>query len=214
MNLHEVYERYSNFTNYRNERLHSADEQNAETRLQIQELEIEKKQQQLEYEKRINDLKSQLVTTTEKNRLNQELNLEKAELKNTLHNMIAEQYHKGSKPTDIATHLGLGSTTLIYQAIKNRDADTGQSTSGWDSVEWTYFDNTAIHRFAVSDCGNYVKVHGNGDSYRIIEANTLEHLAGDSQIKANSKRIKTALEMFHGTFEGEYLRAENPYTNR
>mgnify|MGYP001172739934 CR=1 FL=1 len=207
--LSSLYERYSNFTAYRNEALNSIDEENDSIRLQIQELELEKKQAQLEFDRKIHGLKSQLGTSRGKTALNEQLSQEKRELKKELHSEIARMYDHGKSPKDIASHLGLNSTTLIYQAIntqpirKDVEADVPE--------DFVYFDNFSIHRYAVSSDRKYVKIHGHGDSFKIISVDDLRFISGDKDVKMSNKRIQTALEMFDGTFEGKSIERTNPY---
>lgn len=210
--LSELYNRYSNFTVYRNEALNSVEEENSELKLEIKKLELEKKQVQLEYEMKIHELKSQMNTTRAKSQLNDELSQEKSELKKELYSEIAKHYEHGMSAREIANQLGLRSTTLIYQALGTTKADANKEPV--INVDWHYYDNSAIHRYAVSDDRQYIKVHGAEDKYKIITVDGLRFVTGDQDVSANAKRIKTALEMFDGTFEGDSIDRPNPYADR
>lgn len=210
--LSELYYKYNNFSVYRNEALNSVEEENSELKLEIKKLELEKKQVQLEYEMKIHELKSQMNTTRAKSQLNDELSQEKSELKQELYSEIAKHYEHGMSTREIANHLGLRSTTLIYQALGTAKADTNSEPS--INVEWHYYDNSAIHRYAVSDDRQYIKVHGSDDKYKIITVDGLQFVTGDQDVSANAKRIKTALEMFDGTFEGDSIDRKNPYADK
>lgn len=215
--LSELYYRYSNFTQYRNEVLNAVDEENDSIKLQVKKLELEKQQAILDFDKKINDLKSTMSTTNAKNRKNQELNQEKKDLKEQLHQEIALQYNHGMKPQEIANLLNLSSTTLIYQAIKSTNTtvkrDAVDHSNMWDELEWEYFTNPAIHRYAVSSDGKFVKVHGVDSKYKIIDAVSMNHVSGDTDVKVQKSRVVTALEMFNGTYEGKVVERENPYSN-
>lgn len=210
--LSELYYKYNNFSVYRNEALNSVEEENSDLKLEIKKLELEKKQVQLEYEMKIHELKSQMNTTRAKSQLNDELSQEKSELKQELYSEIAKHYEHGMSTREIANHLGLRSTTLIYQALGTAKADTNSEPS--INVEWYYYDNSAIHRYAVSDNRQYIKVHGSDDKYKVITVDDFKYVTGDQDVSANAKRIKTALEMFDGTFEGDYIDRKNPYADR
>lgn len=212
--LSQLYFKYNNFTAYRNETLAEIDENNDDLRIQIQELELEKKQAQLEFEKKIHALKSQMNTTRAKARVNEELTQEKKDLKDELHSEISKYYENGKSPRDIANHLGLNSTTLIYQAVNSKKVVVGEPEEVTIDAEWTYFDNAAIHRIAISDDRQYVKVHGPEDSFKIVTVDGLRFVTGEKDIKLNSKRINIALQMFDGTYEGRILERKNPYADK
>lgn len=209
--LSELYYKYSNFTKYRNEALNSVDEENEQLKIQIKELELEKKRIQLEYEVKIHELKSQVNTTQAKARLNDELNNEKADLKKELYAEIVRHHRNGVSARDIADHIGLSSTTLIYQAINSAKHDI-TPTVDETRIVWNYFDNAAIHRYAVSDDRKYIKVHGANETYKIVTSDELNHVSGEKDITINPKRIRTALDMFDGKIqEGDYIARPNPY---
>lgn len=212
MELREIYDKYSNFSEYRNSQLQDFDEKTQSIRMEIQELELEKKQKQLEYDVQINELKNKVRVKSKSDRanLNANLNQEKQELRETLYAEISSYLSKGWKPQDLAKHLGLASTTLVYQAIKHVPVDKTASTEA-ESLEWHYFDNAAIHRYAVSDDGTRVKVHGADENYKIVDAKTKQLVEGDESVKSNSKRIDVALKMFNGTYERDYIEKINPY---
>lgn len=209
--LIDLYNRYSNFTHYRAERLSSIEDDNEAIKLKIQELELEKKQAQLEFDKKIHELKSQSNTTRARTKANEELSQEKRDLKDDLHNEIAKQYERGMTPRAIASGLGLSSTTLVYQAINSSSVPESQEEV--PDILWHYFDNVSVHRYAVSDDRQYIKVHGTGDKFKVITVDDLRYVSGDKEIKVNTKRIITALEMFDGELEeGDYIARENPYS--
>lgn len=209
--LYDLYSKYSNFTAYRNETLSSIDKENETLKIEIKKLELEKKQLQLEFEMKIHELKSQLSTTTGKARVNDQLNSEKVELKQELYSEIVRLYEHGVSARDIASHLGLSSTTLIYQAI-NSNKTTKIAGESFDDIEWNYYDNAAIHRYAVSFDRQYVKIHGNGEQFKIVTVEGLRFVAGDQEVKMRSDRVQLALDMFDGKIqEGEYIDRPNPY---
>lgn len=212
--LSQLYFKYNNFTAYRNETLAEIDENNDDLRIQIQELELEKKQAQLEFEKKIHALKSQMNTTRAKARANEELTQEKKDLKDELHSEIAKVYEHGKSPRDIANHLGLNSTTLIYQAVNSKKVVAGEESEVTIDAEWTYFDNAAIHRYAISDDRQYVKVHGSEDAFKIVTVDGLRFVSGEKDIKLNSKRINIALQMARGEDIGKFIERPNPYREK
>lgn len=209
--LSQLYSQYNNFATYRNEKLNAIDDENESLKIQIKKLELEKKQAQLEYDMKIHELKSQVNTTKVKARINEELNQEKADLKQKLHLEITKHFENGLSAREIANRLGLSSTTLIYQAVN------GVGTTATESpvaVEWVYFDNAAIHRYAVSKDRKYIKVHGTGDKYKIVTVEDLRYVSGDQDVAMNGKRVKIALESFDGTYEGSKVERKNPYADR
>ena len=144
----------------------------------------------------------------------------KAKLRQELHNRIIRYIQEGITFNEIAKRFNLASTQLIYKVRNEYGLEKRQEVKplppkhALNDAEWISFDNKAIHLYAASKCGNYIKVLSrDGERHQIIYAEPpYKYIQGDKKIKPILKRIKTLLAMTRGEDIGNYIKAKNPNT--
>lgn len=218
LQLIELYNTYANFGDRRAEMLQEISMSKADQRTKIRQLQIEKKRKALEYDIKIQEIRD--ADIQEPKEVTEILNTEKQQIRDKMFELIAAEYRSGSSAIEIANYLGLNSTTMIYQAIAQfRDVEQLKAevavsqAKDWEDIKWTYFDNAAIHRYAISSCGKFMLIHDpHTENHRIVTNDTeFTHLAGNHNIRVQPQRAAVAQEMFNGTYDGDYIESANPY---
>ena len=83
-------------------------------------------------------------------------------------------------------------------------------------IEWLYSDHTGVHRYAVSACGRYTKMHGVDPDERsevVLYTQDLSYFSGDRALTAkfDPSRLEMLQSILDNSFTGMVREAENPY---
>lgn len=186
----------------------------------IRALRVEMEAKRAEYLAEIAKINAEISKYPTEGEIRKDARDMKAQLREALHQRIIRYIQEGITFNEIAKKFNLASTQLIYKVRNEYGLEKRQEVKplppkhALNEAEWLSFDNKAIHLYAVSKCGNYIKVLSrDGERHQIIYAEPpYKYLQGDKKIKPILKRIETLKSMAKGEDIGNYIKAKNPNT--
>lgn len=229
--LKAVYESWVNFTQTRE--AERAKVMNPEHTTELREQIRDKKAEVARVQAELQMLQAQLIlsgtegTPYRKAAFDLEWGARKAQLKNDLETLIAEQLNAGVSAPKLMKALQCKSPSLIYNVKENLDLYRGASKEEVAATKWEWSDAVSVHRYGLgrSDEGTeyaFAVLHGSKDTefegqWTTFDFKTQAFIAGDHNLWASVPQsvLKTRTELLATILDGSYTkkirRDVNPY---
>lgn len=128
---------------------------------------------------------------------------------------------RGMSATAMQSECGAPNAAPFYNALRTQQTiekplSPAVALGRTPEIEWLYSDHTGVHRYAVSACGNYAKMHGVDLDERtevVLYTQDLSYFSGDRDLtsKFDATRLEMLESILEGSFTGPVRVADNPY---